>query len=49
MTETSPVASVGHIKSDPRPTGLDDDARPTSAPPIGLPLVGVDARIVDPR
>ncbi len=47
MTETSPVASVGHIKSTlaDRPDEELADLRAA----IGLPLVGVEARVIDPE
>jgi fatty-acyl-CoA synthase len=47
MTETSPVASAGHIKSTlgDRPEDELADLRAT----IGVPLCGVDLRIVDPE
>ena len=47
MTETSPVASAGHIKSTLRDRSDEDlaDLRAT----IGVPVCGVDIRIVDPE
>jgi fatty-acyl-CoA synthase len=47
MTETSPVASVGRIKSTIDAT-LDDDGRADLRTTVGQPSVGVDARIVVP-
>ena len=46
MTETSPVASAGHIKSTLRDRPEEElaDLRAT----IGVPVCGVDLRIVDP-
>ena len=46
MTETSPVASVGHIKSTL--AGGTDDELADLRTSIGLPSLGVEARIVDP-
>jgi fatty-acyl-CoA synthase len=46
MTETSPVASAGHIKSTLDAT-LDDDGRAELRTTVGQPLVGLEARIVD--
>ncbi len=47
MTETSPVASAGHIKSTLRDRPEEElaDLRAT----IGVPVCGVDLRIVDPE
>ncbi len=47
MTETSPVASVGHIKSTlaDRSDAELADLRAS----IGVPSIGVDARVVDPE
>jgi fatty-acyl-CoA synthase len=47
MTETSPVASVGHIKSTvaDRSDAELADLRAS----IGLPSIGVEARVVDPE
>jgi len=47
MTETSPIASVGHIKSTIDAT-LDDDGRADLRTTVGQPSVCVDARIVRP-
>ncbi len=47
MTETSPVASVGRIKSTIDAT-LDDDGRAELRTTVGQPSVCVDARIVRP-
>jgi len=47
MTETSPVASAGHIKST-LADGLDEAALADLRATIGVPLAGVDLRIVDP-
>ena len=44
MTETSPVASVCHIKSTIDDT-LDDDGRAELRTTIGQPVLGVEARI----
>ncbi|WCO65183.1 long-chain fatty acid--CoA ligase [Iamia majanohamensis] len=46
MTETSPVASAGHVKSTLRDRPEEElaDLRAT----IGVPVCGVDLRIVDP-
>ena len=46
MTETSPVASVGHIKS--ALAGGTDDELADLRTSIGLPSFGVEFRIVDP-
>ena len=46
MTETSPVASVGHIKAA-LASGTDEDLADVHAS-IGLPALGVDARVVQP-
>ena len=46
MTETSPVASVGHIKSSLATRSPEELADIRSS--IGMPLIGVDARIVNP-
>ncbi|HKA83289.1 MAG TPA: long-chain fatty acid--CoA ligase [Acidimicrobiales bacterium] len=46
MTETSPVASAGHIKSTLDAT-LDDDGRAELRTTVGQPLAGLEARIVD--
>jgi fatty-acyl-CoA synthase len=47
MTETSPIASVGRIKSTIDAT-LDDEGRADLRTTVGQPAVGVDARIVRP-
>jgi fatty-acyl-CoA synthase len=47
MTETSPVASSGHIKST-LVAGLDDAGMAELRTTVGQPLFGVDARIVEP-
>ncbi len=47
MTETSPVASAGHIKSTLAEGHSDDELADLRAT-IGLPLCGVNLRIVDP-
>ena len=47
MTETSPIASVGRIKSTIDAT-LDDDGRADLRTTVGQPSVCVDARIVRP-
>ncbi|MET0727204.1 MAG: long-chain fatty acid--CoA ligase [Acidimicrobiales bacterium] len=47
MTETSPVASVGRIKST-LDAVLDDDGRADLRATVGQPAVCVDARIVRP-
>jgi fatty-acyl-CoA synthase len=47
MTETSPIASVGRIKSTIDAT-LDDDGRAELRTTVGQPSVCVDARIVRP-
>jgi fatty-acyl-CoA synthase len=46
MTETSPVASSGHIKST-LDAALDDDGRAELRTTVGQPLFGLEARIVD--
>jgi fatty-acyl-CoA synthase len=46
MTETSPVASSGHIKSS-LASALDDEAKADLRTTVGQPLMGVEARIVD--
>jgi fatty-acyl-CoA synthase len=46
MTETSPVASSGHIKST-LDAALDDDGRAELRTTVGQPLLGIEARIVD--
>jgi fatty-acyl-CoA synthase len=45
MTETSPVASVGHIKST-LDAELDDEGRADLRTTVGQPITGVEARIV---
>jgi fatty-acyl-CoA synthase len=47
MTETSPIASVGRIKST-IDAALDDDGRAELRTTVGQPSVCVDARIVRP-
>jgi fatty-acyl-CoA synthase len=47
MTETSPVASTGYIKSTLRAT-LDEDQLADVRAAAGLPAVGVDLRVIDP-
>jgi fatty-acyl-CoA synthase len=47
MTETSPVASSGHIKST-LAAELDDDGQAELRTTVGQPLLGVEARIVGP-
>jgi fatty-acyl-CoA synthase len=47
MTETSPVASTGHIKSTLAAV-LDDEGLADLRATVGQPLLGVDARIVQP-
>ncbi|HXH58017.1 long-chain fatty acid--CoA ligase [Iamia sp.] len=47
MTETSPVASAGHIKST-LAEGRSEDELADLRATIGVPLCGVDLRIVDP-
>jgi fatty-acyl-CoA synthase len=47
MTETSPIASVGRIKST-LAAALDDDAQADLRATVGQPSVCVDARIVRP-
>jgi fatty-acyl-CoA synthase len=47
MTETSPVASVGHIKSTVADQGDAELADLRAS--IGLPSIGVEARVVDPE
>ena len=47
MTETSPIASVGRIKSTIDAT-LDDEGRAELRTTVGQPSIGVDARIVRP-
>ena len=47
MTETSPVASAGHIKTT-LADGLDETALADLRATIGVPLAGVELRIVDP-
>jgi fatty-acyl-CoA synthase len=46
MTETSPVASVGHIKSTLASGSVEELAEIRTS--IGMPSIGVDARIVNP-
>ena len=47
MTETSPVASSGHIKST-LAASLDDAGQAELRTTVGQPLLGVEARIVEP-
>jgi fatty-acyl-CoA synthase len=47
MTETSPVASSGHIKSTLAAV-LDDEGLAEQRTTVGQPLFGVEARIMDP-
>jgi len=47
MTETSPVASSGHIKSTLAAT-LDEEGKAELRTTVGQPLLGVEARIVEP-
>jgi fatty-acyl-CoA synthase len=47
MTETSPIASVGRIKST-IDAALDDDGRAELRTTVGQPALGVDARIARP-
>ena len=47
MTETSPVASAGHIKTT-LADGLDETALADLRATIGVPLAGVELRIVAP-
>jgi len=47
MTETSPVASAGHIKTTLAAV-LDDDGKADLRTTVGQPLIGVEARIVQP-
>jgi fatty-acyl-CoA synthase len=47
MTETSPVASSGHIKST-LAAELDDDGQADLRTSVGQPLFGVEVRIVEP-
>jgi fatty-acyl-CoA synthase len=47
MTETSPVASAGHIKSTLAAGRTEDELADLRAT-IGVPLAGVDLRVVDP-
>src|SRR5690606_11295468 len=47
MTETSPVASSGYIKSTIA-AGLDEDGMADLRTTVGQPLFGVEARIADP-
>ncbi|HYI62097.1 MAG TPA: long-chain fatty acid--CoA ligase [Acidimicrobiales bacterium] len=47
MTETSPVASAGHIKATLAEGRTEDELADLRAT-IGVPLCGVDLRIVDP-
>jgi fatty-acyl-CoA synthase len=47
MTETSPVASAGHIKSSLAGV-LDDEGKADLRTTVGQPLFGVEARIIEP-
>jgi fatty-acyl-CoA synthase len=47
MTETSPVASAGHIKSS-LASVLDDEGKADLRTTVGQPLFGVEARIIEP-
>ena len=47
MTETSPVASSGHIKTTLAAV-LDDEGKAELRTTVGQPLLGVEARIVEP-
>ena len=47
MTETSPVASIGRIKSTLR-VSLGDDGQANLRTTVGQPIVGVEARITRP-
>ena len=47
MTETSPVASVGHIKSSLEAT-LSDDEKADLRTTVGQVAIGVEFRVVDP-
>jgi acyl-CoA synthetase (AMP-forming)/AMP-acid ligase II len=47
MTETSPVASSGHIKTTLAAV-LDDDGKADLRTTVGQPLFGIEARIVAP-
>ncbi len=47
MTETSPIASVGHIKST-IDAQLDDEGRADLRTGVGQPSIGVEARIARP-
>ena len=47
MTETSPVATAGHIKST-LAAGRSEDELADLRATIGVPLAGVDIRVVDP-
>jgi fatty-acyl-CoA synthase len=47
MTETSPVASTGHLDGDE--LDLPDEQQADLRTSIGRPLFGVDARIVEPE
>jgi len=47
MTETSPVASAGHIKTTLAAV-LDDEGKADLRTTVGQPLIGVEARIVQP-
>jgi fatty-acyl-CoA synthase len=47
MTETSPVASSGHIKTTLAAV-LDDEGKAELRTTVGQPLFGVEARVVEP-
>jgi fatty-acyl-CoA synthase len=47
MTETSPVASAGHVKSTLAAV-LDDDGLAELRTTVGQPLLGVEVRVVQP-
>ena len=47
MTETSPAASVCHLKST-LADGLDEDGRAELRTSIGQPLIGVETRVAQP-
>jgi fatty-acyl-CoA synthase len=49
MTETSPVASICHVKSTVEASlAGDDDALAQLRTSVGLPLLGIELRIADP-
>ena len=47
MTETSPLGSICHITTS-LAASLDDEAKADLRATIGLPVLGVDVRVVDP-